>query len=78
VFNAYLNTKVEIIRDNNKVLDTKACVQESQIYFSDVDIRELDIIRIKSVNLEYRVMSVITQLQGNRVLYKKVLFSKVG
>ena len=75
---AYLNTKVEIIRDGSKILDTKANVQEGQIYLGNVDIRELDIIRVTVAGIEYQVTSVHTQLDGNRIIYKKVKYNKVG
>ena len=78
MINAYLNTKIEIVRDGSKILDTKANVQEGQIYLGNVDIRELDIIRITAARIEYQVTSVYTQLEGNRILYKEVKYNKVG
>jgi hypothetical protein len=78
MINAYFNTKIEVIRDGNKIFETKANVQEGNILFGDVDIRELDIIRVVSVGIEYQISSVYTQLQGNHVLYKRATYSKVG
>jgi hypothetical protein len=71
-------TKVEIYRDGKKILDAAALIQEEGIYFDDVDIKELDIIKVSSVGIEYRIENIYTQLQGNKVIYKKAKAKKVA
>jgi hypothetical protein len=78
MINAYLNTKVEVIRDGNKILDSKANIQEKEIYFGNVDIRVLDVIKVPSIGIEYQIIGIYVQPQGNRVLYKKATYRKVG
>jgi hypothetical protein len=78
MINALLNTKVEIIRDGTKVLEVKANIQEKEIYFGNVDIRELDIVQVSSIRIQYQIITIYTQLQRNCVLYKKATYRKVG
>jgi hypothetical protein len=52
-----LATPVEIYRDGKKILETKAQVQEGTIYFKDVDVRQLDIIKVIPTKEEFEVIS---------------------
>jgi hypothetical protein len=71
-------TKVEIYRGDKKFLNTQAAIQEDAIYFENVDIKELNIIKVSSVGIEYRIENIYTQFQGNRVVCKKARVTKVG
>ena len=66
-----LKTRVEVFRDNKRVLQTKANVQEGKIYFGDVDIKVLDTVKVPGLKTSYKIFNIYPQLKGNKVLYKK-------
>lgn len=68
-----LKTSVEVFRDDKPVLQTNARVLDGEIYFGDVDIKELDIVIVPGMEKVYKISKIRPQLNGNKVLYKKAL-----
>ncbi len=69
-----LRTPVEIYRDEKKIIRTKAGVQESIIYFNDVDVRQLDIIKVIPTKDEFEVINHPHKQihpRTNKILYIK-------
>ena len=75
---SYLTTPVEIYRDGKKILNTKASIQEGKIYFDDVNVKELDTVRVIPTNEEFRIVSLFKQLRpfGNEIVYIKAKVEK--
>ncbi len=68
-----LKTSVEVFRDDKPVLQTNARVLDGEIYFGDVDIKELDVVIVPGMEKVYKIFKIRPQLNGNKVLYKKAL-----
>lgn len=68
-----LKTSVEVFRDDKPVLQTKVRVLDGEIYFGDVDIKELDIVIVSGMNEVYKIFKIRPRQNGNKVLYKKAL-----
>ena len=75
---AHLVTPVEIYRDGTKILDTKANVQKGQILFDDVDVKELDIVKVIPTKKEFRIVDLHKQLRafGNKVEFVEAKVEK--
>ncbi len=75
---SYLTTPVEIYREGTKILSVKASVQEEQIYFDNVDVKELDIVKVIPTNEEFRIVKLHKQLRpfGNEIVYIKAEVEK--
>jgi hypothetical protein len=75
---SYLTTPVEIYRDGKKVLDTKASVQKGQIFFDDVDVKELDIVKVIPTKDEFRIVDLHKQLHpfSNELIYVEAKVEK--
>lgn len=74
-----LRTPVEIYRDDKKILRTKAGVQEGIIYFQNIDVRQLDIIKVVPTKEEFEVINhPHKQLhpRTNKILYIKAKVRK--
>ena len=74
----YLKTPVEIYRDGTKVLNTKASVHEELIYLGDVDVKELDIVKVIPTKEELRIAAMHKQLDTSEsyVIYIKAKVEK--
>jgi len=67
-------TPVEIYRDGKKIINTKALVQEGEIFFTDAKVNELDIIKVIPTKEEFEVISrphIQIHPRTNQILYIK-------
>jgi hypothetical protein len=72
-----IGTKVMIYRDDKKILETKAAIQGDEMFFENVDVKELDIIEVPAIDAKYRVVRVDPILKGNQVHHKEVKVDKI-
>ncbi len=68
-----LNTNVEVFRDDKPVLQTKVRVLEGEIYFGDVDIKELDVVIVPGMDKVFKISKIRPQQNGNKGAYKKAI-----
>jgi hypothetical protein len=70
-------TEVEVYRDKKLVFKTKVSLQETSIYFDDVDINVSDTVKAISLGKEYKILSISSQPIGKIILYKKARIEEI-
>ncbi len=68
-----LKTSVEVFRDDKPVLQTNARLLEGEIYFGDVDIKELDVVIVPGMDKVFKISKIRPQQNADKGVYKKAI-----